>query len=169
MGSFRSGVVMNETEAASEDGIVRILGDFKIPSSPGMERLAMDLVETAVESLDLPEAQLERLKTAVSEATMNAIEHGNRYQAGLDVAICVTLQKNMLVVAITDQGEKSPPPASEAPDLEAKLAGLQKPRGWGHFLIQNMVDEMRVREDEDTHTVELVLKIRGGKHGERSV
>ena len=27
------------------------------------------------------------------------------------------------------------------PDLEAKLAGLQTPRGWGLFLIGNMVDE----------------------------
>ena len=34
-------------------------------------------------------------------------------------------------------------PEAEAPDLEAKLEGLQKPRGWGLFLIQNMVDDVR--------------------------
>jgi len=34
------------------------------------------------------------------------------------------------------------------PDLEAKMAGEQSPRGWGQFLIQNMVDEMHVYQDE---------------------
>ena len=38
-------------------------------------------------------------------------------------------------------------PEAEAPDLEAKLAGEQKPRGWGLFLIQNMVDDVRVASD----------------------
>ena len=43
------------------------------------------------------------------------------------------------------------------PDLDAKLAGEQTPRGWGLFLIRNMVDELHEHADDDTHTVELVL------------
>ena len=38
-------------------------------------------------------------------------------------------------------------PRPRTPDLEAKLEGLQKPRGWGLFLIQNMVDDVRVSSD----------------------
>jgi hypothetical protein len=43
------------------------------------------------------------------------------------------------------------------PDLEAKLAGLQSPRGWGLFLIRNMVDAMDVSTDGDLHTVRLLM------------
>jgi anti-sigma regulatory factor (Ser/Thr protein kinase) len=51
------------------------------------------------------------------------------------------------------------------PNLEAKLAGLQSPRGWGLFLIEKMVDEMHVTSDEDHHTIELILHLKGEQHG----
>ena len=44
-------------------------------------------------------------------------------------------------MAITDEGGETEIPDTEAPDLDAKLEGLQSPRGWGLFLIQSMVDE----------------------------
>ena len=47
-------------------------------------------------------------------------------------------------------------------DLTAKLAGQQSPRGWGLFLIQNMVDEMHVTTDDVHHTVELVIHLTEG-------
>ena len=68
----------------------------------------------------------------------------------------------MLVVRITDEGVGGPIGEAEAPDLDAKLAGLQKPRGWGLFLIENMVDEIRVSDADGRHTVELVLNLEGG-------
>ena len=49
----------------------------------------MEQVAAAVAGLDLPADRLERLKTAVGEATMNAMEHGNRYDPDLPVAIQV--------------------------------------------------------------------------------
>ena len=52
-------------------------------------------------------------------------------------------------------------PEPEEPDLEAKLAGLQSPRGWGLFLIKNMVDEMNVTKEENRHKVELVMNLKG--------
>ena len=67
-----------------------------------------------------------------------------------------------LSVRITDEGESPvPSPDTRAPDLEAKLEGLQTPRGWGLFLIRNMVDETNVTTGEDRHTVELVLRLKG--------
>ncbi len=50
----------------------------------------------------------------------------------------------------------------ETPDLEAKLANQQTPRGWGHFLIKNMVDELRVSGDAHHHTIELIVRLDGG-------
>jgi anti-sigma regulatory factor (Ser/Thr protein kinase) len=146
---------------APSSGARRTLAELSIPSEPGNERRAMEEVTRAVSRLGLPERILERLKTAVAEATMNAMEHGNHYRAELPVLIEVSVSEADLSVKITDEGRGPPIFHSETPDLEAKLEGMQTPRGWGLFLIRNMVDEMNVTGDEHHHTIELILHLDG--------
>ncbi len=146
------------------NGDSRSLAELNIPSEPGNERRAMEQVAEAVQDLGLPEQRLERLKTAVAEATMNAMEYGNKYRPEVPVEIQVWFLEECLLVRIIDRGGGPPPsPDAETPDLEAKLEGLQRPRGWGLFLIKNMVDEMRVKGNPNHLTVELVLYLEGGK------
>jgi serine phosphatase RsbU (regulator of sigma subunit)/anti-sigma regulatory factor (Ser/Thr protein kinase) len=146
--------------SASSNGSV--LADFELPSAPGNERQAMDLVERAVAELGLGTARLERLKTAVGEATMNAMEHGNEYRPDRPVSIRVLRSGTRLRVRVTDRGGSAELGEPEAPDLEAKLEGRQTPRGWGLFLIEKMVDEARVTSEGGGRTVELVLRLEGG-------
>ena len=152
---------------APRSGARRTLAELSVPSEPGNERRAMEEVAGAVGGLGLPGPTLERLKTAVAEAAMNAMEHGNHYRAELPVSIEVSASDAELSVKITDEGSGPPAFDSETPDLEAKLEGLQTPRGWGLFLIKSMVDEMNVTGDEHHHTVELILHLddraEGGK------
>ncbi len=149
---------------APKSGAPRTLAELSIPSEPGNERWAMEEVARAVSGLGLPERTLERLKTAVAEATMNAMEHGNRYNPEVPVKIQVWRLEECLLVRIIDRGSGPPPrPSAEAPDLEAKLEGMQTPRGWGLFLIKNMVDEMRVSANPDHHTIELVMHLGSGE------
>jgi serine phosphatase RsbU (regulator of sigma subunit)/anti-sigma regulatory factor (Ser/Thr protein kinase) len=138
----------------------RQLAAFEVASQQGNERQAIDQVAEAVAGLGLAGPRLERLKTAVGEATMNAIEHGNGNRPELPVGVSVVADGADLKVRITDQGGEQPLPEVETPDLEAKLAGLQTPRGWGLFLIQNMVDELRTAVDEDHHTIELIMHLK---------
>ena len=147
---------------APRSGARRTLAELSIPSEPGNERLAMEEVASAVSGLGLPPETLERLKTAVAEATMNAMEHGNRYNPEVPVEIQVWRVEDCLLVRISDRGSGPPPsPDAAVPDLEAKLEGAQTPRGWGLFLIRNMVDEMRISGNPDHHTVELVIYLKG--------
>jgi serine phosphatase RsbU (regulator of sigma subunit)/anti-sigma regulatory factor (Ser/Thr protein kinase) len=146
----------------------RVLDEFEVPSVSGNERQAMERVATIVREVDLSGRRLERLKTAVAEATMNAIEHGNQARAELPVRLEVSTRDGQVVVRITDLGGGRDIPEATTPDLEAKLAGLQKPRGWGLFLIKNMVDDVRVTSDERHHTVELVMQLGGGNDGRDS-
>src|ERR1700693_2746125 len=97
----------------------RRLDAFTLASEPGNERLALARVAGTVQGLGLSEARLERLKTAVAEATMNAIEHGNGNRPEIPVEVEVTQKGDEVVVAITDQGGRSPPDTDEheAPDL----------------------------------------------------
>ena len=140
-----------------EDGW-RVLDTWPIPSAPGNERDAMRHVEAVARELGLPERRIERLKTAVAEATMNAMEHGNQYNPDLPVEVTVMSSARQVAVRIRDAGGGAPLPAeTQTPDLEAKLAEEQTPRGWGLFLIRNLVDEMRVTSNESHHTVELIM------------
>jgi anti-sigma regulatory factor (Ser/Thr protein kinase) len=153
-------------DATGHIGNRRILADFTLPNEPGNERLAMEKVAGAIEQLRPSEQRLERLKTAVAEATMNAMEHGNKYRAEVPVEVMVLLEDQDLMVRITDRGSGPPPSkAGDAPDLEAKLEGMQTPRGWGMFLIARMVDDVHVSGNPDHHTVELVLRLEVGKDG----
>ena len=151
---------------APSSGARRTLAELSIPSEPGNERLAMEEVARAVSGLGLPHETLERLKTAVAEATMNAMEHGNRYNPNVPVKIQVWLLEARLLVRIIDRGSVSPLSSmTGVPDLEAKLAGTQTQRGWGLFLIQTMVDEVRVSGNPDHHTIELVMRLERGEEG----
>ncbi len=142
-----------------------ILGQWLLASEPGNERIAMEKVAEAVRSVHLSTARLERLKTAVAEATMNAMEHGNSYRADRPVSIQVRISKGLLSVTIGDRGgTRKLPTEPEIPDIEAKLAELQTPRGWGLFLIKNMVDDMHITSDESHHTLELILYLEGENH-----
>jgi anti-sigma regulatory factor (Ser/Thr protein kinase) len=139
-----------------------VLADFELPSAPGNERQAIERVESAVADLGLEASRVERLKTAVAEATMNAMEHGNEYRADRPVSIRVLLSADRLRVQVTDQGDAGELAEPETPDLQAKLEGRQKPRGWGLFLIEKMVDETRVTSERGKRTVELALRLEGG-------
>ena len=135
-----------------------IITAFSIPGEEGNERLAMDRVAAAVDGLGLTPARLERLKTAVSEATMNAIEYGSQGNPDVPVDVAVETTADAIVVRITDRAlSGGVPDDAEAPDIELKLAGEQKPRGWGLFLIKNMVDSMDVTSDGSTQTVTLTM------------
>jgi anti-sigma regulatory factor (Ser/Thr protein kinase) len=121
----------------------------------------MDAVAEVALGLGLSGEPMERLKTAVSEATMNAIEHGNKGDPALPVEIEVLANSEKLLVRIRDQGGDKPIAPPVLPDLEAKLAGEQSPRGWGLFLIERMVDAMRTSVDGHHHVIELEIS-RGG-------
>jgi serine phosphatase RsbU (regulator of sigma subunit)/anti-sigma regulatory factor (Ser/Thr protein kinase) len=150
--------------APASDG--RVLADFELPSEAGNEREAIARVEDAVKGLALADARVQRLKTAVAEATMNAMEHGSEYRDDRPVSIRVLQDGDSVVVQVTDRGGATDLPAAETPNLEAKLAGEQKPRGWGLFLIQKMVDEARVTVEGGKRTLELVLRLQGGDDGD---
>ena len=149
------------------------LDAFTLPSQPGNERLALARVAGTVQGRGLSDARLERLKTAVAEATMNAIEHGNGNHAEIPVDVEVIQHGDEITVAISDQGggpNADPVAGAEEPDLAKKLDGAQSPRGWGLFLIRNMVDAMEVTTDGQRHTVWLTMRTsapEGAEHDEQ--
>ena len=146
----------------------QLLAAFTVASEPGNERVALREVAAAASDCGLTTDQMERLKTAVAEATMNAIEHGNENRAEIPVDIAVMRTIDAVAVTITDRGgDRADHVEREIPDIELKLRGEQRPRGWGLFLLQNMVDGMEVSTHGPLHTVRLTMRTGGdGDEGE---
>jgi anti-sigma regulatory factor (Ser/Thr protein kinase) len=165
------------TELTGTDGASRvaapgatpaILAEFELPGALGNERVAMERVAAVVASVGLEAGRLERLKTAVSETAMNAIEYGSQGNPEVPVRIRVERHPHALQVRIADAGLGGPvpdPTQAEVPDIDAKLAGLQKARGWGLFLIQQMVDRVEIVPDGERQTVVLTLELGGTGDG----
>ncbi len=156
------GVQAKAAQAAPAENaaVEQVLDEFEVPSESGNERIALKRVAGVVADSGLTSDQIERLKTAVAEATMNAIEHGNESRSEVPVEVRVLRSSDGIVVTVTDQGGEhdSVEDQAETPDLVEKLAGRQRPRGWGLFLIEQMVDAMHVTIEGRRHTVSLTVR-----------
>jgi serine phosphatase RsbU (regulator of sigma subunit)/anti-sigma regulatory factor (Ser/Thr protein kinase) len=149
--------------------IALVTAEFSVDSQPGNERDVIQQVEGALRNVDLSQEQMERLKTAVGEAAMNAMEHGNQYNPDLPISVHVVASEEAVKVTIIDHGSQHSFPDPETPDIEAKLAGLQSSRGWGLFLIKNMVDDLNVSGDENHNKVELTVYLKGAQDAGKNI
>jgi anti-sigma regulatory factor (Ser/Thr protein kinase) len=157
-------VALARAAAGGPDDALRPLLDVELPTAPGNERLAMDHLDRMLVDR-LPTDTLDRLRTAVAEATMNAIEHGNRNDPTLTVRLEVLADADDIVVRVSDHGAGRATDVEE-PDLDAKLAGRQHPRGWGLFLVRNLVDDLQDTTRDGLHTVQLRVAAKGVAHAE---
>jgi anti-sigma regulatory factor (Ser/Thr protein kinase) len=160
--------IRREAVSGGEAESAVVLADISVASEPGNEREAIRQLEPALAASGLPAARLERMKTAVAEAVMNAMEHGNGFRPELPVGVLLVRDGDALRVDVTDRGSARPMPDAPEPDIDAKLAGEQTPRGWGLFLIRNMVDELDVSGDDEHHTTRLVMRLEGGRDDDRA-
>src|SRR6185437_7576593 len=80
------------------------------------------------------------LKTAVAEACINAMEHGNKLDESLSVGVVLSMNADSLEVKVRDTGAGAPGHGI-APDIDKKMHEEEKARGMGMFLIQALVDE----------------------------
>jgi serine/threonine-protein kinase RsbW len=114
--------------------------EVRLPTKLGYEKVAMSTAASVAKLMGFPEDRVEDLKTAVAEACINAIEHGNRLNEKLSVGVVLRADSEELEVKVLDDGsgiKKQPP----KPDIDRKMHGEEDPRGMGMFLIQALVDE----------------------------
>jgi serine/threonine-protein kinase RsbW len=115
--------------------------ELSLPSELGYEVIARDAVAAFARRLGIPAERIEDLKTALSEACINAIEHGNSLRPGLRVQIYCRFENERLVIEVMDQGVSSFAPRSEPLSISEKIAGLGSLRGMGLLLISQLCDE----------------------------
>ena len=118
--------------------------EIHIPSVIGYEKVAMESAGAVASLMGFHRKRIDDLKTAVSEACTNAMEHGNRLKKDTRVLVTLKMSGESLEVNVEDQG-KGPGKRTKKPKLDKQIEQCQDPRGWGIFLIQNLVDEMEFK------------------------
>jgi serine/threonine-protein kinase RsbW len=114
--------------------------ELRLPTHLGYEKVAMSTAASLAKLRGFPEDRIEDLKTAVAEACINAIEHGNRLNEKLSVGVVLRADPDSIEVKVIDDGsgiKKQP----AKPDIDRKMHGEEDARGMGMFLIQALVDE----------------------------
>jgi serine/threonine-protein kinase RsbW len=114
--------------------------EVRLPTRMGYEKVAMSTASAVAKLMGFSPERIEDLKTAVAEACINAIEHGNRLNEKLSVGVVLNAGSDALEVKVLDDGtgiRKQP----AKPDIDRKMHGEESPRGLGIFLIQALVDE----------------------------
>jgi serine/threonine-protein kinase RsbW len=134
--------------------------EVRLPSRLGYEKVAMSTAAAVAKLVGLRPDRIEDLKTAVAEACINAIEHGNRLNEKLSVGVVLSASDDVLEVKVIDDGKgmRSQP---AKPDIDRKMHGEEDPRGMGMFLIQALVDEAEwvAGTDGKSSYVRLVIRL----------
>lgn len=132
--------------------------ELHIPSIMGYEKVAMESVSSMAKKMGFTNDRIEDLKTAVAEACINAIEHGNKMDTSTKVGITLTMDESGLEVAVQDRGKGIG--QTDTPNIEDKIEGKGETRGWGIFLIKNLVDDVKFKTTpEGGNEVKMVIHL----------
>jgi len=119
-------------------GTVETLLESNLESVDNAEALCVD----AGKQLGLDEDSCMDLGLAVREAMVNAVAHGNKYDAAKQVRLVLESRADSLRITIADQGEGFD--LNRVPD-PTQGDNLLRGSGRGLLLIQTFVDEFTVK------------------------
>ena len=133
--------------------------EVSLPNKLGYERIAMQCAASFAKIVGFLPERIEDLKTAVSEACLNAMEHGNKCHPDKRVVITMNYEEGVFSVTVVDEGEGIEV-LPEDPDIEEKIENLETPRGLGIFLIKNLVDQVEFNKmTNEGHMVRMEIKM----------
>lgn len=120
---------------------------------------SVEVAEAAVlqdaQAVGFDEDDLHQLGMAVRESMVNAVVHGNRYNARKKVRLSVIKGSDRLTVVIADEGDGFDMNALPDPLAEENLL---RQSGRGLLLIQAFVDEFQVSRAQPSGTEVRMVK-----------
>ena len=133
--------------------------EVSLPNKLGYERIAMESSASFAKIVGFAQERIEDLKTAVSEACLNAIEHGNGGRLDARVIVTMEFENGFFNVSVRDEGngiKEFPLP----PDIMEKIKTREPPRGLGIFLIKELMDQVEFNHvTSEGHEVKMMLKL----------
>jgi serine/threonine-protein kinase RsbW len=134
--------------------------EVSLPSRLGYERIAMDCSASFAKMAGFTAQRIEDLKTAVAEACLNAIEHGNKNHPDTRVLVTMNFKDDRFSVSVKDGGNG----ISRLPrdsTVMRRIENLEPPKGLGIYLIKQLMDEVEFNNlTKDGHSVKMVIKLK---------
>jgi serine/threonine-protein kinase RsbW len=128
--------------------------EWIVPSELGREKeVAENLAQTVQDCSALKRPRIEEMKTAVAEAVLNAIEHGNGMDPRKKVKVRLCCSEAEVVVTAYDQGAGF----TLQPPLRQGNIGddHENPRGWGMFLICSFSKRVKTGWEQGSFFVQM--------------
>jgi len=146
----RAAITMADHSRHEPETLVRFL-DSTLESVDSAEEIALG--EAQIAGFD--EDELMKIGMAVRESMVNAVVHGNRYNAHKKVQFTVYRNGERFQITIADEGE-----GFDFTNLPDPLAqeNLMRTSGRGIFLIKSFMDEFQVRRREPAGTEVTLVK-----------
>ena len=104
--------------------------EVRLPSQLGYEKVAMSTAAAVAKLMGFREDRVEDLKTAVAEACINAIEHGNRLNENLSVGVVLSAGVDALEVKVIDDGKGMKKQLRPSPISTARFMVRRIPAAW---------------------------------------
>ena len=117
-----------------------------LPKIPDIELVALEGLERLSRHLGIAEEKIGEARIIVTEAIINAFEHGGDKNPAVEVEF--TLTQKEVIIFVRDFGHGFEPSAIETPTIEAKLKANSK-RGWGLNLMKSLSDDFRIESDSN--------------------
>lgn len=137
--------------------------DLRIPSDYGYEKVAMDAASAVARRMGFGESRIADLRTALAEACLNAMEHGNRFAEDTKVMVVLTVGDDRLGVDVIDEGRGVGEPHITAPLSVPHQAGVAH-GSMGMFLISHLMDEVEYTRQPSGTTVRMGIYLEQPKH-----
>lgn len=148
-----------EADYFVENGRIDHTTKLQIPASTGYEKIAMDAAAALAGELGFSDERIADIRTAVSEACLNAMEHGNKLNANTSVEVLLNAAPENLTIQILDSGSGFPPEAVQVPQIDLRIQGQEKSRGLGRFLIEQLVDHVDYKVIPNLgHVITMIVK-----------
>lgn len=117
--------------------------EFELPSVLSVMYVVLDYLLKRVDKLGVVDTEQSNLFVALDEAFVNAVKHGNKFDASKNIRIAADVSKAEARFTIEDEGEGFD--VSNIPDpLDPQ--NLFKPSGRGVLFIYNIMDEVEYNE-----------------------
>ena len=134
--------------------------EITLANQIGYERVAMACSASFAQLFGFPPARIEDLKTMVGEASVNAMQHGNKGRSDAKVTVSMKCDDNTMTVSVQDEGGgiKEFPPV---PDIEKIIEDEKLITGFGLFLIKELADQVEFNKMADEgHMVKMTINMK---------
>jgi serine/threonine-protein kinase RsbW len=141
---------------ADQEGLEARTVDQLLDSTLESVDIAEEAVLKEAQEIGFNEDDLHKIGMSVRECMVNAVVHGNRYNARKKVHVMIQRTSDRLSIVIQDEGE-----GFDMADLPDPLANenLLRHSGRGLLLIQAFMDEFQIRSMEPKGTEVKMVKI----------